>query len=1048
MTPESASLRLLGITRSKAKMYEYSIPIEDHLKIPQGEDPADLFPLALGILGDYAAALAEEGATAAAVSTSGASLQFSTRFFDAFLEARFASNLDPYLLLVGSAAYYLNDRPGSAQVLASRLGSECPDLSGRNLENLLHWLLGNSWETALANYGGRYGTVNLKIADMVRQHARSGSEIQPILGAAEELVTVAYRFGSPRELLFADLIRAVVRKRLENSSWTCLPRYSGVDLSAWRPALAKPSFTRELWPAQRLLGEKGVLSGKSAVIQFPTSAGKTHAVEMILRSAFLADRANLALVVAPFRALCHEISARLTTAFVGEQVKVDELSDVLQMDVLEEVAEALDVALTETKTILVVTPEKLLYVLRHSPEIAKYIRLLILDEGHQFDSGDRGVTYELLITALKQLLPDGVQLLLISAVIPNAAQIADWLIGKQALSVLGSNLSPTERSIAFSSWTTQRGQLHFVDSEETTRNQFFVPRVLEQIELHRRKGETKKRVFPDRNDGQSIALYLGLKLTGQGSVAIFLGRKDSAAGLADLLVDVYERGLDLPKPLQSSDPVEIERLRFLNHRHFGPDAALTKCAAWGVFLHHGNTPNGLRLAIEHAMKTGRAKFVICTSTLAQGVNLPIRYLIVTSIYQGGEKIRVRDFHNLIGRTGRSGMHTEGTILFSDPVLFDRRLGVDKWRWDMVHGLLRTDNVEPCNSSLLSLLDPLRSDDSKFQMALTVQQFVDAYIKNVDDLYKNIRAFADRHAAQKFSQDGLVRQVDWKIGLIAAIESYLMSHRSTSPNQSFPEESRQLAQHTLAYFLADPDQKTALVDVFRRLATHIESKVAEISTQQSYGKTLFGIYKAIEIEDWTKANLEGLLAAETEEILLDIVWPLIEKYLQHNLFRKCDSQGALKDLARSWIAGESFAVLFAKFAASGAKRIWGKKKRSFKLDDVVDICENAFGYEATLLVGGVNDLLDRLRKESQPSPSVIFMSLQKRLRYGLPDHTSVVVHELGFSDRVVAIEVSGKIAKGDPSRRGVLDAIRDSEDVRSVVEKYPSYFNNVYSNLAS
>lgn len=77
------------------------------------------------------------------------------------------------------------------------------------------------------------------------------------------------------------------------------------------------------------------------------------------------------------------------------------------------------------------------------------------------------------------------------------------------------------------------------------------------------------------------------------------------------------------------------------------------------------------------MQHGLCKFVICTSTLAQGVNLPIRYLIITSLYQGAEKIKVRDFHNLIGRVGRSGMHTEGSIIFADPAIYDRGRRVKK-----------------------------------------------------------------------------------------------------------------------------------------------------------------------------------------------------------------------------------------------------------------------------------------------------------------------------------------------------------------------------------
>jgi Superfamily II helicase len=120
--------------------------------------------------------------------------------------------------------------------------------------------------------------------------------------------------------------------------------------------------------------------------------------ELILRSAFLAERVSLAIIIAPFRALCHEIKNSLVEAFHNEPTKVDELSDALQTDF--EIAELLG-----HQQILVVTPEKLLYVLRHAPELAAHIGLLVFDEGHQFDSGTRGITYELLLTSLRSMIP-------------------------------------------------------------------------------------------------------------------------------------------------------------------------------------------------------------------------------------------------------------------------------------------------------------------------------------------------------------------------------------------------------------------------------------------------------------------------------------------------------------------------------------------------------------------------------------------------------------------------------------------------------------------
>ena len=147
-------------------------------------------------------------------------------------------------------------------------------------------------------------------------------------------------------------------------------------------------------------------------------------------------------------------------------------------------------------------------------------------------------------------------------------------------------------------------------------------------------------------------------------------------------------------------PKEVERLTHLHVENLGADAPASQSAAHGIFSHHGNTPHGIRLAVEHAMRDDLVRFVVCTSTLAQGVNLPIRYLIVTSVYQGMERIKVRDFHNLIGRAGRAGMHTEGSILFADPVIYDKRKARnDKWRWDQVKELLEPRNSEPCISNL-------------------------------------------------------------------------------------------------------------------------------------------------------------------------------------------------------------------------------------------------------------------------------------------------------------------------------------------------------------
>jgi len=147
--------------------------------------------------------------------------------------------------------------------------------------------------------------------------------------------------------------------------------------------------------------------------------------------------------------------------------------------------------------------------------------------------------------------------------------------------------------------------------------------------------------------------------------------------------------------LAASDAAEGGKIRSLSEWHLGVAASATTAAALGIFTHHADTPQGLRLCIKHAMKEGLAKFVVCTSTLRQSVNFPLKYLIVTSTRQGAERIMVRDFQNLMGRAGRAGMHTEGNVIFSTPSILDQRTDFrQKWRWDEAKELVDASKSEP------------------------------------------------------------------------------------------------------------------------------------------------------------------------------------------------------------------------------------------------------------------------------------------------------------------------------------------------------------------
>lgn len=1029
MRPKRSSELLLGATRAKAKMFEYGVDEEHHIHLHK--DPARLFTLTIGLLGEYTAGLNRESLSEARESDLKADLRFAAYFFDSYLQSRLDMDLQPYLLLLGSASYYLCDLPGSSNVLAMKLDFS-PNLGASGLECLLLWLLRGEFLEPLRIEGIYSDTISL-ISQKFASFWRSGQNPDVVESACQELRNITYSSGTSRELLFSDVILAIVKKRITNSCWSSLPVYTGLTTDAWRTAIQKESFVKELWPAQHLLGEKGIFSGESGIVQMPTSAGKTRAIEIIIRAAFISERTSLAVIVAPFRALCHEIKNNLHDTFIDEDVKVNEMTDVPIFDFEFD----FETLLTE-KQVLIVTPEKLLYILRHEPEISNDIGLVIYDEGHQFDNGSRGINYELLLTSLKHMISKETQVVLISAVISNAATIGEWLIGENSVNVDGTHLTPTFRTLAFASWIHQLGRLEFVSNHNPEVGEFFVPRIIEPLQLQRKGRERKERSFPEEDDNQSIALFLALKLVYNGTVALFIGRKSTASTVGEKLIDIYSRGVALIEPRVLSDEEEVNKLCKLIELNLGTDALETKCANLGVFIHHGNIPQGIRLAIEYALKETKIKIVICTSTLAQGVNMPVRYLIVTSLYQGSQKIKIRDFHNLMGRAGRSGMYTEGSIIFADPNIYDKKRDPwKKWRWEQAKEALNPSNSEPCLSTLFSLLEPIESDDGKYIFDLNVIEIIQTYYNSFDEFDELKRRIASEDG---FSSSGVERQFSEKTAIISSVESFIMTNWDS---QDYEEDRvAEITKRTLAYFLGTDSQKLALTELFKEIARNVHFNVTSNEKKQIFGKTLFGLKRTSDILEWLRQNISDLLLCKDIIGLVDVVWPLIYENIDNNTFNKCAPPELIKGICLRWVSGETYKELFEEVSRAGIV-LSGKRQRGLKMEDLIEICDNSLSYEGALILAAVIELLPLVSDEELTDTLELIKEFQIKLKYGLPSRKAVTFYELGFSDRVIAQHLTELLGEGRSGKRASISQLRNNgEAITNLLADYPTYFQIV------
>ncbi|MGO1372401.1 MAG: helicase-related protein, partial [Senegalia sp. (in: firmicutes)] len=603
--------------------------------------------------------------------------------------------------------------------------------------------------------------------------------------------------------------------------------------------------------------------------------------------------------------------------------------------------------------------------------------------------------------SLKLKLHESTQVVLISAVMPNSKEIGRWLIGEKFVPVEASYLTPTNRSIAFVSWVKHTGLLKFVNENDIEFEEFYVPKLLERYELKLKGRERKKKYYPSDSPSH-IAGSLACRLSKSGTVAIFTGRKESAIKISKDLVDAFERDAPLENPFNQADGDEMDNFITYIGSILGEDSPQYKAAKYGILIHHGNTPHGLRLATENALQKEHVKVVICTSTLAQGVNLPIRYLLVTTSRQGKDEIKVRDFHNLIGRAGRAGKYTEGTIIFSNSDIYDKKnRWSDKWRWDSVKKLLDQDYSENCTSFILKLLD---SEPQNNENKLNWQE-------NINNILDDINSYL--------------------IDALSELED----------NSEIEVYTTNLVKNTLGYSQATEDDKNILINIFIKIAKKIIEDEPEKEKRKIYSQSIFNLEKSKEILSFLNENVEELNEPNSIENILEILWPII--YHFNSNFKNNIPSDLLLHACKLWIRGELFINIFNIFS----EQKFGNRHAT--IDHIVNLCENGFGFDGSLIIGVCLDLKELIESWGDKNLDEISL-LQKCMKYGLPDSLSIKLYNLGLTDRLLSLKVSeivNNFLYPNSNRDAIINALRyKKDDVILLLNNYPIYFRSKFNEL--
>ena len=112
---------------------------------------------------------------------------------------------------------------------------------------------------------------------------------------------------------------------------------------------------------------------------------------------------------------------------------------------------------------------------------------------------------------------------------------------------------------------------------------------------------------------------------------------------------------------------EIDELIKLTKEQIHSKYYLAETLRWGVAFHYGNMPDIIRSEIERLFSSGKISFLVCTSTLIEGVNTSCKNIFARNPKRGrGNPMTTDDFWNLAGRTGRWGKEFQGNIFCIDP----------------------------------------------------------------------------------------------------------------------------------------------------------------------------------------------------------------------------------------------------------------------------------------------------------------------------------------------------------------------------------------------
>lgn len=492
------------------------------------------------------------------------------------------------------------------------------------------------------------------------------------------------------------LLNLVFGEYKRASLWNILPPIISVGNKCkeyiYANIFKKPPIV-ELFKSQKECISKIVNNDAGFIVGIPTSSGKTKIAEITIVKTLFENPDSLCVYIAPFRSLATEVEHGLLSILSVLGYEISHLygnSQETQLD-RESIKEA---------NVIIATPEKIKSILRSNDEMIERIKLVIVDEGHLVGGESRYITSELLVEELKICLKnnDG-KLVMLSAVLPNLSEFAEWISGNTS-DVVKSAWRPSEQRFGVLDFNNNSVDLKWLGEPVSFNKNFIEAKLI----MPSRKAKTgriyKAKYFPE--DKKDAVGATAVKMLLMGSVLVYVGRSTMVLSQARIVSKLFEEQKIEHRWHNQND---LKYVELACEEAYGKNSEIFRFIKQGIVCHSSKLPTDVRQGVERLMSKDVAKVIIATSTLGQGVNVGISTVIISNVYLDQHNlVMVKDFWNIAGRAGRAFTDTEGKILYA----IDRTkndYSIQNQLKDMKK-YFRKENIEHAQSGVYLLLKTL------------------------------------------------------------------------------------------------------------------------------------------------------------------------------------------------------------------------------------------------------------------------------------------------------------------------------------------------------